>query len=375
MLGKLDKNIHSMYIGEMTDKTNRGRAFSYWESAYGLGSIIGPMFGGLLVNPVERFPYLFGSSLLFKRFPYLLPCIVSSTVSIIGAVIGFVYLEESAPSFALGKLDKHNTSTSTIVNEESVDPFADLHQEKVDSEKELTFTEIMNPKVCFSIFCYATWCLITIIYEEVYALYVAEPLKAGGLQFSSFDIGTLLSMSGVIHLISQLIIFPILEAKLGLIKTFRAGAILMVFFAAMLPFCTDFIKTLLLEIPSSHVENPYTPNQKNSLFALLLFVLAGKTLSSVLGYIPVIIFVNDSAPNPQSLGTVHGCGQVAASLVRSIGPTFGGYLWSWSLGNASYFPLDFHFTFFIVALFSLVAIYESFYLEKYISSPCHDDEH
>lgn len=76
--------IESM-LGKMTDETNRGRAFSYWEASFGLRSIVGPMIGGLLVNTVQQYPHMFGNNLFLTRFPYFLPCFVSSLISIAGA--------------------------------------------------------------------------------------------------------------------------------------------------------------------------------------------------------------------------------------------------------------------------------------------------
>jgi MFS family permease len=82
-------------LGEMTDETNRGRAFSYWEASFGIGTIVGPMLGGLLVDPAHQYPSLFGGNAFFLRFPYFLPCFVGSLVSFIGAIIGLFYMEET----------------------------------------------------------------------------------------------------------------------------------------------------------------------------------------------------------------------------------------------------------------------------------------
>jgi hypothetical protein len=306
-------------LGEMTDDSNRGIAFSYWETSYGLGTIVGPMLGGLLVNPVEQIPWLFRDSEFFKENPYLLPCIVSSVISLIGASIGYFYLDETCP-YILKKrgIGERFSSSSTIVNETS--PLLTIDEVDVDNNHEssnsetsvkLPLAKVLTKKVRKSILTYATWCLVTIIYEEVYALYVAEPFKSGGLQFTSFDIGLIMSLSGIIQVISQLVIYPIFQKKFGFVGAFYWAAILMSIFSFGLPFCTDFARYL-----GTSDDGIYESWQKYSVFILLFFLLSGKTLASVMGYIPVIIFVNNSSPTPNSLGTVHGFGQVAASLVR-----------------------------------------------------------
>jgi len=41
---------------------------------------------------------------------------------------------------------------------------------------------------------------------------------------------------------------------------------------------------------------------------------------------------------------MNGLGQSVGSLARAIGPSMGGFTWSWSLGEGHKFPFDFHAT-------------------------------
>lgn len=327
LCGLLNGNVGVVksMLGEMTDSTNRGRAFSYWESAYGMGTIVGPMLGGFLANPVQQFPTLFGNSELFKTFPYLFPCLISSFISLLGATVGYIYMEETCPAILKQKVQRQTDperlpllmdGSNTTMQEQPADEEAPRPRSSSatsNSSQSRTISEIMNKSVVDSILCYAMWCLIHVMYEEVYALYVAEPLKAGGLQFTSFEIGLVLSLSGIVQLVSQLGIYPILERKLGLLNTYRLACVIMAVFSIALPFCTDFARSIV-----TSTDGIYTSGQKTAVFIMLFFLLAGKTFASVIGFIPVIIFVNDSAPSTKNLGTVHGFGQVAASLVRYL---------------------------------------------------------
>lgn len=343
-----------------------------------INSISRPMLGGILVDPVKNYPYLFTKDSIFATYPYLLPCVVSSIVSVLGSLIGFFLMEETAPAMVSSSAKKttYARDSQTTISQFQMEsqPLLlhqnqELDQDEFDSTTSttttstptLTLRETLTPKVLSSIFLYASWCLVTILYEEVFALYLAEPLHKGGLSFSSLEIGTILSLSGLIQVISQLFLFPVFERKWGLLGTFRIAALLLALFSFLLPFTTDY--ALWIGSASDPLQNP---NQKNSqvyplpfqkaYVSIVLFtLLAGKTLATVIGYIPVIIFVNDSAPSPQSLGTVHGTGQVFASLVRSIGPTLGGGLWSWSLEKGRRVPFDFHFTWFITAALCVVS--------------------
>jgi hypothetical protein len=113
-------------------------------------------------------------------------------------------------------------------------------------------------------------------------------------------------------------------------------------FALMLPFLTDFAREIQMDADS----------KKMLIFCLLSFLLSGKTIASVLGFISIVITVNDSASLPAALTSVHAFAQVFSSFARAVGPAVSGSCWSWSLRNDIGLPFDFHFTFFLIAILS-----------------------
>lgn len=67
------------------------------------GVIIGPVLGGLLANPVENYPNIFGENSILggehgvrwmKRWPYMLPNLVNAVFLFIAAMSVFLGLEE-----------------------------------------------------------------------------------------------------------------------------------------------------------------------------------------------------------------------------------------------------------------------------------------
>lgn len=56
---------------------------------------VGMMVGGLLSNPAEKYPTVFAEDGLFGHFPYLLPCLVSVSLSLVGISSGYFFLEET----------------------------------------------------------------------------------------------------------------------------------------------------------------------------------------------------------------------------------------------------------------------------------------
>ena len=76
------------------------RQFGHSQS---LGVIIGPILGGLLANPVESYPRLFGDNSILggkhgiwwmKHWPYALPNLLSAVFLFSGATAIFFGLEE-----------------------------------------------------------------------------------------------------------------------------------------------------------------------------------------------------------------------------------------------------------------------------------------
>jgi hypothetical protein len=76
--GLLNGNIGVMksYLTEITDDSNRAKAFSFLPLSWGLGCTVAPIVGGMLYKPNERFPEHFSSDSVFARYPYLLPITV-----------------------------------------------------------------------------------------------------------------------------------------------------------------------------------------------------------------------------------------------------------------------------------------------------------
>jgi hypothetical protein len=62
--------------------------------AWTVGASLGPALGGLLANPAERYPYVFGDIELFREYKYLLPCFVAGLFPVIGAGTGWLFLKE-----------------------------------------------------------------------------------------------------------------------------------------------------------------------------------------------------------------------------------------------------------------------------------------
>ncbi|SNX85836.1 uncharacterized protein MEPE_04545 [Melanopsichium pennsylvanicum] len=84
-------------IRDITDETNEGRAYAQMGFCWGMGGIIGPILGGLLEHPVQKFPGLFAGNQLLSDYPYLLPCLVAATFTLVGSFLTLFIGHDGGP--------------------------------------------------------------------------------------------------------------------------------------------------------------------------------------------------------------------------------------------------------------------------------------
>ncbi|CCA77962.1 related to E.coli tetracycline resistance protein TCR1 [Serendipita indica DSM 11827] len=113
-------------VASVTDLTNEGRAYAIMGFAWGLGGVAGAIVGGLFESPAKNWPQFFGHVQLFIDYPYLLPCAVASSVTLLGAFLALFLGYDGGPREGAIKLspDKENLPLplSTVEEEEPITP-------------------------------------------------------------------------------------------------------------------------------------------------------------------------------------------------------------------------------------------------------------
>src|ERR1700753_394903 len=77
------------------DQELQPRAFSLMPLVFSVGSIIGPMIGGALANPLNRQAGDDYQGAFLWKFPYVLPNLVSAGFFLVGIFIGVFFLRET----------------------------------------------------------------------------------------------------------------------------------------------------------------------------------------------------------------------------------------------------------------------------------------
>ncbi|KAJ1815747.1 hypothetical protein LPJ75_002265 [Coemansia sp. RSA 2598] len=106
-------------VSEISDSTNRPRMIAMIPLMYHVGTMAGSAVGGLFADPVKQYPKWFGNSVLFKEYPYLLPCLVCCSINVFGLIVGLLRLEETLviktdDAQSLESPSASNTNTSDV---------------------------------------------------------------------------------------------------------------------------------------------------------------------------------------------------------------------------------------------------------------------
>lgn len=262
-----NSGVVSTCLGEITDRSNQSKAFTYLPVVYGIGGITGPIVGGLLVfykNPLNK-----GHA---NPYPYLLPNLFSAFVLAIDVVVCMFFLEESLeeaknlpplgkrvgnlfsriwqftsssrPTYLrrlLGKGGARQTQPLAGIDEDDEDDNAsDVSDESATAlfphtnGEELTRKEILNRDTILLLVTYFIFQLANISYNSLYPIFAEEQAPTGrGLKPEA--VGLSLSFAGAITIVFQVGIFGKLRSKLGNKASYRWSLAFFVAAFALMP--------------------------------------------------------------------------------------------------------------------------------------------
>lgn len=263
MMGIVNGNqgVVSTCLGEITDRSNQSKAFTYLPVIYGLGGITGPIVGGLLVmknnpfKPSQPNPY-----------PYLLPNLLSAAVLVVDFVVTAIFMEESLEEVQnLPPLGKRVSSLFSWLwqftsshrptylrrgskkagvsrragsdNEESDDESADgaIPHFMANGAEELKRKDILNRDTILLLLTYLIFQLSNISFNSLYPIF-AQADPPTGRDLDPEEIGLSLAFAGVVTILFQVGVFGKLRDKMGNRWAYRAGLGLFVIAYVLMPF-------------------------------------------------------------------------------------------------------------------------------------------
>jgi len=208
--GALNGNIGVMksMMAELTDSTNIAQAYAYMPIGWSFGGTLGPIIGGSLSRPAERFTSLFGNNEFLKKYPYFLPCAVPATYTALAWVVTFLFLKETNPvSFSFSHLFESRNDNSVLVHQQVVGSQASPAPKVVRGAPSVPLRSLLTPRVIIVAGNYAFLSLVDIAFRAIQPLVYSTPIELGGLGMPPSTIGQILSVYGILNGVFQALFF------------------------------------------------------------------------------------------------------------------------------------------------------------------------
>ncbi|XP_054816244.1 protein ZINC INDUCED FACILITATOR-LIKE 1-like isoform X2 [Prosopis cineraria] len=323
LLGGLNGSLGTImaYCTEILPEEHQAKGLATYSSAWGIALVIGPALGGYLAQPVEKYPHIFPKGSLFDKFPYFLPCLVISAFALI-VLVACTWLPETL----------HNHKVSNDYNKHAEALENDITEKPFQKDGNL----FLNWPLMSSIIIYCVFSLHDIAYSEVFSLWAVSPLELGGLNFTTDDVGDVLSISGFALLFYQIFIYPTMEKACGTINLARIAAVLTM--------------PLLQSYPLIAMLSGFTLH--------LVIAIASVLMLCVPAIIDTCLFLlQNRAVEQHQRGAANGMAMAAMSLFKAGGPALGGAVLSWSQKrlNGSFLPGT-HLVFFMLNLIEALGV-------------------
>jgi MFS family permease len=248
-------------LGELTDRSNQSKAFTWLPVVYSLGSITGPALGGLLVGTLGG-----------ETYPFLAPNILGAALLALSVIVLALWfeetLEEKAPSidwnekfgwlccFRKRNDKKAKQSLVNPLSRTGTDPTAEETgaEDEASEERALlapvdeeegeddpkgssdmaTWRHLCNRTTITLLVTYLVFQVSNVSFSSLYPLFASGPPPTGrGLHANV--IGVSLSVAGVFTILFQLFVFGPIKSRLGNLGTYRASLLGLAISMALMP--------------------------------------------------------------------------------------------------------------------------------------------
>jgi len=356
-------------LGDVIDESQRTIGYSFYGVTWGLSGMIGPLIGGALVNPSTKYDLFYSD--FWSNFKYLLPSLFVVCIGILSFIISFKYLNEPSRDRTYEILEDEvidlnednnvtdfgngfdetaatlgNNSNNMTIRIRDTDACSEnVSSEAVSVVKNLTIFQslkfIFTKSSWIAIICYCILSLATMLFFTVFPLWAATSNSLGGLGFDEKLISYSAPIMGISKIIIQLLIYPPIAKHMNSTQGYRFGLILLIIFSIFTPYISNFVE------------------QPKTLWTLLVFFISLFSASDAFAYLSVIIMITESVSS-EHLGFMHGFSGMCVSIMRMIGPTLAGSIWSLSLNSSLGYPFDEHLVFIIMFLLCIAGFITSF---------------
>ncbi|KAJ7911436.1 major facilitator superfamily transporter [Mycena leptocephala] len=331
LCGLLNGNIGVMKsaMGDLTDRSNRAEGFAYLPIVWSIGASVGPLIGGNLARPHDRFPGIFASR-FWEEYPYFLPCLVTGSFVFFSSFLVFAFFKEECFPDISRKI--HSNRGGDDILPAGSPPSVEFRKRGPRPLRELLIFPVI-----ISVSNYVALGFLNTSMGALLPLFLAMPIEIGGLGLAPPKIGLILSAYGLATGLFQILFFARFIHRFGEKRVFINGLITCLPVFALFP---------IMSMIARHFGLSFV------IWGLVGCVLAlGALMDTSFG--AIFMFITACAPK-SSRGSVNGLSQTLVALARAIGPAMSTSLFSLSVQHNLLGGYMVYLIFFVLSGFALV---------------------
>ena len=374
--------IATTYLTEILDDTNQAKGFTSIGISSALARMAAPVIGGFLSQPASKYPSL--NIALFRKFPYLLPCLFGVTVGIISLIGAYKYLTETLEKPEKAKERLLESSIETNENDVKGKLLRPGFIKRIYQQLLLIILLFLQRNTLLSILMYGVIAFITILSQEVVPLIMVTDYVNGGYCMDGNEVGLLFIAGSFFFLFNHLFLFSRVIKWFSYRRTIRIYFVVHLVSILMLPYSSAITGPVPISSTSSSSENMmecHFSDEKgkealnvNSItripfhFWLLMFIIMSLLIASRSTLLNATLILVSNSSEPHVRGTVNAMGQFVASFMRVLAPAFGTLVFAWSQSNGMAYPFNHHFIFLALGVLIAITFLMSFGLSREIET-------
>lgn len=194
--------------------------------------------------------------------------------------------------------------------------------------------------------------------DEIWPLWAQTPIPDGGLSFKTNLIGICNAWAGTVQLAFNLLLYPVMAKRFGLVRSFWIGAL------ASAAIYTLYPTIALVPTPTSGHAWSYI-----RFWAFLGTVALLKQCANQAGFSSIMTIISNSV-YPETMGSANGLGQSMVAFTRMLAPFTSAALLAMSLSHGMPWPFNHgRLAWWLVAFGCLLIFVLSYYIPSSVNKP------
>lgn len=278
-------------VAEHSTPSTQARAFSWFAFSGNLGIFLGPLLGGVLSDPIRKYPGVFGAVGFFEKYPYALSSFVVALIGGTAAVSSAYFVEET--------LKKE----PVVVDHGSEEAGSDAPPQSGELS---TWQLLKSPGVGVVLYAYGYLMVLAFAYTAIIPVFWFTPVRLGGYEFTTLQISLMMGLNGAAQAAWLLLVFPPLQKRIGSNGVIRL--------------CASVYPLFFLSCPVGNVLLRMGTEGSVQAFWIILPITLVIGCGVSMSFTAIQLVLNDVSPSPRVLGTLNAVAMTGMSVLRAFSP-------------------------------------------------------